>query len=88
MYGIHVLRAAIKGEAWSDSPRFPRVTLCDLNVRRLANVQRYTVQCVLPINLFNEKLFFIMWFWFLIIMFVTIISIFRWSLRLATMKVT
>ena len=86
MYGIHVLRAAFLGESWSDSPRFPRVTLCDLNVRRLANVQRYTVQCVLPLNIFNEKLFLVIWFWFLAIVIITVFSILKWIMRLMTLK--
>ena len=60
-FPVKVLRAIVAGTDWTTSARFPRVTLCDFLVRRLANVQRYTVQCVLPINLFNEKIFLFVW---------------------------
>lgn len=31
-YGIDVIKALIQGEDWAASKRFPRVTMCDLNV--------------------------------------------------------
>ena len=46
-----------KGKELEDTRRFPRVTFCDLDVRQMTNVQTWTVQCSLPINLFNEKTF-------------------------------
>ena len=48
---------------WHNSPHdaFPRVTMCDFNVRRLGNVHRYTVQCTLPINLWVYHLLVIHW---------------------------
>jgi len=83
MYGIDVMKALAQGEDWTASPRFPRVTMCDFKVRRLGNVQRYTVQCVLPINLFNEKIYLFVWFWMVFVATVTCFSLLTWSLRCA-----
>jgi hypothetical protein len=83
LYGIDVLRAMVAGDDWTLSPRFPRVTMCDFKVRRLGNVQRYTVQCVLPINLFNEKIFLFIWFWMAFVAAVTTASLLMWALRVA-----
>jgi len=52
--------------------------MCDFKVRQNTNVHRYTVQCVLPINIFNEKIFTIVWFWLLIDGFVTVVGLLNW----------
>jgi innexin len=81
LYGIDVLRALTAGNDWTMSPRFPRVTMCDFKIRHLANVQRYTVQCVLPVNLFNEKIFLFVWFWLAFVAAITSASLLIWMLR-------
>lgn len=58
--------------------RFPRVTMCDINVRQLNNVIRYSIQCVLPINLFNEKIFLFLWFWLILVSILTLYSTTKW----------
>ncbi|KAK3761738.1 hypothetical protein RRG08_010355 [Elysia crispata] len=79
MYGFDLLsRLVHDGELSVASPRFPRVTLCDFEIRQLQNLHRYTVQCVLPINLFNEKIFIFLWFWFVIVLFVSFGSYMSW----------
>lgn len=78
MYGLEWLKSFRNGQIDVESRRFPRVTLCDLLIRQLNNIQRYTVQCVLPINLFNEKIFLTLWFWFIFLALLTCYNFLRW----------
>ncbi|XP_045179070.2 innexin unc-9-like [Mercenaria mercenaria] len=78
MYGFEYIRMMRDGVPMRESPRFPRITLCDMDIRQLQNIQRWTVQCVLPINLFNEKIFIFLWFWFFILAIFTGLSFIRW----------
>lgn len=64
--GIDFISKVLKNEEGNSMVRFPRITFCDLLIRQMANVQRWTVQCSLPINLFNEKIFLIIWFMLII----------------------
>jgi len=74
IFGWEILVAFVQGSDWSMSPRFPRMTLCDIDLRQLTNVQRWTFQCVLPINMYNEKFFVFLWFWFVIISFLSLLN--------------
>ena len=78
MFGFHVVRRLMNGEDWTESDKFPRVTLCDFHIRQNTNNHRYTYQCVLPINLFNEKVFIIVWFWLLFVAAVSFLSLLHW----------
>ena len=73
-YGIEVMMKLLQGKDLMDSKRFPRVTMCDFKIRILGNLQRYTVQCTLPINLNNEIIFIFIWFWFIMVTFVSAYS--------------
>ena len=81
LYGLDIMRHMASGKDWMPSPRFPRVTLCDFETRRLGNVHRYTVQCVLPVNLFNEKIFLFIWFWMVMVAAVTCVNFLAWVSR-------
>lgn len=81
---LQVLQAIAQGEDWTESQRFPRVTMCDFNIRRLGNLQRYTVQCVLPINLFNEKVYLFIWFWLVFVVILSCLSLLSWFVKVVS----
>ncbi|XP_060566814.1 innexin unc-9-like, partial [Ruditapes philippinarum] len=77
-YGFHWLHMMQSGEDMKVNPRFPKVTLCDFKIRQLQNIKDFTVQCVLPINLFNEMIFIIIWFWLFLMGVISAYSIIKW----------
>ncbi|PAV72130.1 hypothetical protein WR25_06785 [Diploscapter pachys] len=78
LWGVGILMDVASGREWQESGHFPRVTMCDFEVRALANKQRYTLQCVLMINMFTEKVFVFVWFWLVFVLVVTIVNFFIW----------
>ena len=42
---------------------------------------KYTVQCVLPINLFNQQIFTAIWFWYMLVLFWNIAEFMIWVQR-------
>jgi hypothetical protein len=82
LFGWEVMNKFLRGQDWGESKRFPRVTLCDFHIREIGIVHRYTVQCVLPINLFNEKIFLILWFWIVLLAAFNIGDFISWLIRM------
>jgi len=82
----NVADAKWMGRDWTEDQSyvaFPRVTLCDMKVRGqdLGNVQPYTVQCVLPINAYNEKIYMFLWFWMVFVALASGLSLLLWLCR-------
>ncbi|CCD61803.1 Innexin-7 [Caenorhabditis elegans] len=65
-------------ETWRENGVFPRVTLCDFETRDMGNVQMHTVQCVLLLNLFTEKIFVFLWAWYILLTAFTVGNLFSW----------
>ncbi|CAF2579098.1 unnamed protein product [Rotaria sp. Silwood2] len=84
--GFTVLRLLHEGKGWDFTSRyFPKVTLCDFQIREanaLPIAHTYTVMCVLPINLFNQQIFTFLWFWLVFVIILTIYDLFIWVYRL------
>ncbi len=80
--GVEVLNKIWNGDDWTQLQRFPRVTMCDFRIREVGIVHRYTVQCVLSINLFNEKIFIFLWFWLCLVSIFNVWDLISWSYTL------
>jgi len=84
-FGFDVVRDLLENRDWTEESyvAFPRVTLCDFKVRGqdLVNVHPYTVQCVLPINLYNESIYVFLWYWMVL---VAALSILRFRFHVVT----
>ncbi|KAG5445726.1 Innexin unc-7 [Clonorchis sinensis] len=81
-YGFYMLLDLVHGDMWYETGKFPRVTFCDFDMRRMgSNYHRHTLQCVLGINMFNEKIFIFLWFWLMVISLMNINSFLRWCFR-------
>lgn len=59
--GFDYISRMLHGGTLSDNQRFPTVTFCDFDIRQITNVQKWTVQCSLPVNRFNEIYFLLDW---------------------------
>jgi hypothetical protein len=80
LYGFKLVQDIINGNNNAvESSFFPRITMCDVPIRSTGhNINWYVVQCALPINVFNEKIFIILWFWNGFIFVGTVISTLLW----------
>ena len=84
-FGIDIAKMMARHKDWTEDSyvAFPRVTLCDFKVRGedMANTFRYTLQCVLPVNLYNEKIFLFQWYWMILVGSLSVLSFIVWALR-------
>lgn len=89
-FGFELIDKILNGKGWDTGSRiFPKISMCDFRIREVGNPKvshRYTVQCVLPINLFNQQIFTFIWFWYVIVLFINIYSIVVWTYRFLPSK--
>ncbi|XP_070186260.1 innexin unc-9-like [Littorina saxatilis] len=78
LYGFDILANLNNHGEFRDFDHFPRVVMCDIEIRQLQNLQTFSTQCVLAINLFIEKIFAIVWFWLFVLTIASIINVGHW----------
>uniref|UniRef100_A0A914RLV1 Innexin n=2 Tax=Parascaris TaxID=6254 RepID=A0A914RLV1_PAREQ len=80
VFAFSTLVYAFNADHDNKTPSSIQVTFCDINIREIGNINKKTVQCVLMINMFNEKIFLGIWFWLLIVGVLTFLNLIYWSL--------
>jgi len=79
LWGFRLVRDALNGVYWDRNGFFPRVAYCRFDqLSSQAGNQSRLGQCALMINMINEKIFFFIYFWFLLLFLVTLIDV-CWS---------
>nr|QIC55131.1 innexin 7 [Lymnaea stagnalis] len=81
-FGYDILRTFTETGEWVDEVNFPRMSLCDFKIHHLANVNTFTVQCVLSVNIFLEKMFLVLWFCLVFMLAANTFSLVKWSFQL------
>lgn len=78
IYGISVLNSKMLNHN-AFSTLFPKVTNCKYyNYGPSGSIQVQDFLCILPLNVLNEKLFFVLWFWLIfLVIFSFMIIIYR-----------
>uniref|UniRef100_A0A183CGN3 Innexin n=1 Tax=Globodera pallida TaxID=36090 RepID=A0A183CGN3_GLOPA len=84
LWGLNMLRDLTAGRDWRESGLFPRIAFCDLQIRppqREMQPVRYTFQCLLNMNMINEKIFLFIWFALLALAVVGSFNLALWLYR-------
>lgn len=86
LYGFNVIHGIMENIPWIDAHHFPPVTICEMDIREQSRVHSYVLQCVLSINVFYEKIFVLLWFWWVMVGVVTAVDIIRWFLGIVAWR--
>lgn len=81
LYGFDIIQNILNGTDEANPVYFPRVSMCDFKVRESTKIHEHTVQCVLPINFINEKVFIFIWFWLAFLTIVNAYDLLVWTIR-------
>ncbi|KAG8191997.1 hypothetical protein JTE90_001733 [Oedothorax gibbosus] len=87
-FGIKVLQWSDWDQEYRNDPlvrAFPRMTKCQFyDFGSSGDVQRVDALCILPLNVLNEKIFIFLWFWMVLLLVLTGVTVF-FRLMLAAM---
>ncbi|VDD77938.1 unnamed protein product [Mesocestoides corti] len=82
-FGWRILDDIRKGKPWTETQVFPRVGACRHSLQHVAAENKLFAQCVLPINMLNEKIYVFLYFFLASVMVFTILSIPLWMYRIS-----
>ena len=77
-HGFDIVLHLWRKREWYYSPRFPLQTLCSVRAAQQGALRQYQCQCVLPINLFNEKIFSVWWFYVVALVPISVGGLLLW----------
>ncbi|VDD77955.1 unnamed protein product [Mesocestoides corti] len=84
LFGLQVLHDIWHGHYWQETLVFPRVGFCRVPIKLVGrSVPTLIAQCSMPVNMLNEKIYVFLWFWFVGVATLQVISISIWILRLS-----
>ena len=77
LWGFTMMHQGLTNNRWNESGVFPRVTFCDFKQPIWGGkFPQRTVQCVLMVNMLNEKIFIFVWLWLAVSLVLSIFDIF------------
>lgn len=71
---------------WKLSERFPRMTLCKFQVYILNDQQTHWMQCALPVNIYIEKMYYIIGIWCIFLFLLTMFNFMRYVFFLSVSR--
>jgi hypothetical protein len=78
-FGIEVMSFADRDQEDRIDPMvyvFPRMTKCTFHkFGPSGEIEKHDALCILPLNIFNEKIYIFLWFWMLILGFLTLLVV-------------
>uniref|UniRef100_A0A1I8H7Z8 Innexin n=1 Tax=Macrostomum lignano TaxID=282301 RepID=A0A1I8H7Z8_9PLAT len=81
LWGLQLLVNMLTRREWEQTGIFPRVARCDVLVDNVGQSNLYTMQCVLPNNMLNEKMYLFLWLWTWAVLLFTACSFLSWPSR-------
>nr|CAH8829635.1 unnamed protein product [Trichobilharzia regenti] len=86
LFGIAISKNILAGLDWEVTMIFPRVGFCLVPLKHIGSNNYATAQCVLPVNMLNERIYMFLWFWIVLAATITAISIPTWFTRMSYEK--
>lgn len=78
LHGAKVIDGLLRNGTWQQNAIFPIKTVCTFEAEQQGNPLPYTLECIIPINLYNDKFFALFTIAFPILIALVIVSTARW----------